>query len=70
MDVDGDCFGDARLAAIVQEHADDPFPELRDRILGDIGAFSSATGQQDDMTLMLLRVEQVGVAAALEAGVP
>jgi serine phosphatase RsbU (regulator of sigma subunit) len=60
MDGDGDLFGDARLCAIVQEHADAPFDELRDTILREITAFSEGTGQQDDMTMLLLRVEEVG----------
>ena len=69
MDEEGECFGDGRLAAIVQEGADLPFPVLRERILSEIAAFSASTGQQDDMTLLLLRVESIGASAAADAGV-
>ena len=60
MDGDGNCFGDARLGAIVQEHADAPFDELRDTILREIATFAGPTAQQDDMTMLLLRVEEIG----------
>jgi serine phosphatase RsbU (regulator of sigma subunit) len=57
MDVDGNCFGDERLGALVREHADMPFEELRERILREIAIFSGAADQQDDMTMLLLKVE-------------
>jgi serine phosphatase RsbU (regulator of sigma subunit) len=60
MDIEGNMFGDARLSAVVQEHADAPFDELRDTILREIAAFAEGAGQQDDMTMLLLRVEEVG----------
>jgi sigma-B regulation protein RsbU (phosphoserine phosphatase) len=65
MNVDGDCFGDARLAELVGEHADLPSDELRERILRDIGAFAGEAPQHDDMTMVLLRVE--AIAGAVEA---
>jgi serine phosphatase RsbU (regulator of sigma subunit) len=70
MDRDGDCFGDTRLAAVVMEHADAPFGELRDTILQEIAAFSGPTAQQDDMTMLLLRVEEVGQITAERLGAP
>jgi len=70
MDQDGDCFGDARLAAVVQEHADAPFDELRDTILREIAAFAGPTAQQDDMTMLLLRVEEVGEVTVERLGAP
>jgi serine phosphatase RsbU (regulator of sigma subunit) len=60
MDGDGNMFGDARLGAVVQEHADAPFDQLRDTILREIETFAEGAGQQDDMTMLLLRVEEVG----------
>ena len=63
MDADGNIFGDARLAALLQEQADAPFGELRERILREIEVFSGPTLQQDDMTILLLKVEDVGKAA-------
>jgi serine phosphatase RsbU (regulator of sigma subunit) len=63
MNADGECFGDARLAAIVERHADLPAPELRERILRDVQAFAGTAAQQDDMTMLLLCVEDAGVVA-------
>jgi sigma-B regulation protein RsbU (phosphoserine phosphatase) len=70
MDQDGECFGDARLAAVVQEHADAPFDALRDTILREIAAFAGPTAQQDDMTMLLLRVEEVGEVSVGRLGAP
>lgn len=70
MDRDGNCFGDTRLAAVVREHADAPFGELRDTILREIAAFAGPTAQQDDMTMLLLRVEEVGQITAERLGAP
>jgi sigma-B regulation protein RsbU (phosphoserine phosphatase) len=64
MDAVGECFGDARLAALMQEHADLPFEELRERILREIGIFSGPAVQQDDMTMLLLKVEGVASPVA------
>jgi serine phosphatase RsbU (regulator of sigma subunit) len=60
MDADGNIFGDARLATMVQEHADLPFEELRERIMREVSAFSGPVLQHDDMTILLLKVEDVG----------
>jgi serine phosphatase RsbU (regulator of sigma subunit) len=68
MDPDGNCFGDPRLAAVVQEHADAPFDELRDTILREIAIFAGPAAQHDDMTMLLLRVEEVGTASAALSG--
>lgn len=60
MNTAGDCFGDARLAELVAGHADLPADELRERILREIAAFAGTAAQHDDMTMVLLRVEEVG----------
>jgi len=60
MNHTGDCFGDTRLADLIAQHADLPADELRERILREIDAFTDSALQQDDMTMVLLRVEQVG----------
>jgi sigma-B regulation protein RsbU (phosphoserine phosphatase) len=62
MNVDGECFGDTRLAELVGQHADLPPDELRERILRDISAFAGQASQHDDMTMVLLRVEQMAAA--------
>jgi sigma-B regulation protein RsbU (phosphoserine phosphatase) len=60
MDPAGNCFGDPRLAGLMQEHADLPFAELRERILAEIAIFSGTAVQHDDMTMLLLKVEGMG----------
>ena len=67
MNHDGDCFGDARLASLVGQHADLPADELRERILREIDAFTESAPQQDDMTMVVLRVEEVGAALTAPA---
>jgi serine phosphatase RsbU (regulator of sigma subunit) len=54
---DGDLFGDERLATLVAAHADLSSDELRERILREVRAFAGSTAQQDDMTMVLLKVE-------------
>jgi serine phosphatase RsbU (regulator of sigma subunit) len=60
MNHEGECFGDARLASLIGQHADLPADELRERILREIDAFTDSALQQDDMTMVVLRVEEVG----------
>ena len=60
MNSAGDCFGDTRLADLIAQHADLAAEQLRERILREIDAFTESALQQDDMTMVLLRVEQVG----------
>lgn len=52
----GDVFGDARLAELVERHADLPPDELRERILREVHAFAGVERQQDDMTMVVLKV--------------
>jgi sigma-B regulation protein RsbU (phosphoserine phosphatase) len=65
MNADGEPFGEERLAALVGEHGDLPFEELRERILREIRAFVGNNGLQDDLTLVLLKVEDVAAPAHL-----
>jgi serine phosphatase RsbU (regulator of sigma subunit) len=58
MNSDGDIFGDDRLASLVSGHADLPSDELRERILRDIRTFVGTAVQQDDMTMVLLRMDR------------
>jgi serine phosphatase RsbU (regulator of sigma subunit) len=57
MNAEGDCFGDHRLSALVEEHGDLPSDELRERILREIRGFVGAAPQQDDMTMLLMKVD-------------
>jgi sigma-B regulation protein RsbU (phosphoserine phosphatase) len=50
-------FGEDRLGALIEEHADLPFDELRERIYREVRAFAGEPGPHDDMTLILLKVD-------------
>ena len=63
MDASEELFGEDRLSALVEEHADLPFDELRERILREVRAFAGEPGPHDDMTLILLRVDDAGIPA-------
>jgi serine phosphatase RsbU (regulator of sigma subunit) len=65
MDAADDCYGDARLGSLLEEHADLPSDELRERILRDVAVFAGETPQHDDMTMILLKIDPV---AALHHG--
>jgi phosphoserine phosphatase RsbU/P len=60
MNKAGETFGEERLAALIEEHGDLPFEELRERILREIRAFVGGAGLHDDLTLVLLKVDEVG----------
>jgi phosphoserine phosphatase RsbU/P len=53
----GEWFGDARLAALLLQHATLPLEQLRERILREIAAFVGGAAQQDDMTMLLVKVD-------------
>jgi serine phosphatase RsbU (regulator of sigma subunit) len=57
MNADSDCFGESRLARLVEEHGDLQPVELRERILREIQAFVGDAPQHDDMTMILLKVD-------------
>jgi serine phosphatase RsbU (regulator of sigma subunit) len=58
----GEYFGEQRLGALIQQQAHLPFEELRERILREVGGFVGGAPQQDDMTMLLLKVEEMGQA--------
>ncbi|MBI3263295.1 MAG: SpoIIE family protein phosphatase [Acidobacteria bacterium] len=68
MNADADCFGDGRLSALVDEHGHLPFDELRERILRDITAFVGDAPQHDDMTMILIRVDEAAGRAETAVG--
>ena len=57
MNAGEELFGEDRLGALVEEHADLPFDELRERIYREVRAFAGEPGPHDDMTLILLKVD-------------
>jgi sigma-B regulation protein RsbU (phosphoserine phosphatase) len=63
MNRDSDLFGDARLGRLVAEHGHLHTGELRERILREIEAFVDGADQHDDMTMILLKIEEAGAAA-------
>jgi len=63
MNAAGDPFGEERLAALVAEHGELPFEELRERILREIRAFAGDTGLPDDLTFVLLKMDEMGAPA-------
>jgi sigma-B regulation protein RsbU (phosphoserine phosphatase) len=67
MNTADECFGEARLGELVQEHGHMPCEELRERILREIRAFVGTASQHDDMTMLLLKVEEVGAGLQTRA---
>jgi phosphoserine phosphatase RsbU/P len=70
MNANADLFGDSRLSRIVEEHGHLDSSELRERILREIEAFVGAADQHDDMTMILMKVEQPVPVQAGGAGLP
>jgi sigma-B regulation protein RsbU (phosphoserine phosphatase) len=66
MNTDSDLFGDTRLSRLVEEHGHLESSELRERILREVEAFVGDADQHDDMTMILIKIEQVGAAVAPE----
>jgi sigma-B regulation protein RsbU (phosphoserine phosphatase) len=56
MNAESDCFGEPRLAQLLESHAHLPFDQLRERVLREIDAFVGDAPQHDDMTMILLKV--------------
>jgi sigma-B regulation protein RsbU (phosphoserine phosphatase) len=53
-----DCYGEPRLAKVLEQYAHLPFEQLRSFIFADLRAFAGAADQHDDMTMILLKVEE------------
>ncbi len=68
MNANSDCFGELRLARLVEEHGDVAPEELRERILREIQAFVGDAPQHDDMTMILLKVDRAGAGGGEAAG--
>jgi len=64
MNAHDDCFGENRLGQLVESHAHLPSDELRERVLREISAFVGDAPQHDDMTMILLKVDDVSEAVA------
>jgi serine phosphatase RsbU (regulator of sigma subunit) len=66
MNADSDFFGEERLATLVAEHGHLPPEEMRERILREIDAFVAGAPQHDDMTMILLKVDDFVKGAVKE----
>jgi sigma-B regulation protein RsbU (phosphoserine phosphatase) len=64
MNARSDLFGDARLSRLIAEHGHLDAADLRERILREIEAFVGQADQHDDMTMILIKIEQTAAAAA------
>lgn len=60
MNTDGDLFGEARLSGIIEDHGHLDVSELRERILREVEAFAGAADQNDDLTMIIMKVEAEG----------
>jgi sigma-B regulation protein RsbU (phosphoserine phosphatase) len=58
MDAGSDLFGDARLGRLIGEHGHLETADLRERILREIEAFVGGADQHDDMTMILIKIEE------------
>ena len=58
MNENADLFGEDRLSALVEESAGDTVETLQQRILSDIDVFVGTADQHDDMTLVLIKIEE------------
>ncbi len=63
MDSGSDLFGDARLSRLIGEHGHLDTADLRERILREIEAFVGGADQHDDMTMILIKIEEPVVMA-------
>ena len=62
MDAGQDLFGDERLGRLITEHGHLDTSDLRERILREIEAFVGGADQHDDMTMILIKIEEPVVA--------
>ena len=58
MDAQSDLFGDARLGRLISEHGHLETADLRERILREIESFVGGADQHDDMTMILIKIEE------------
>ena len=59
MNEEFDLFGEDRFSRVLEDQAHLPLAALHERILGDVAAFVGDADQHDDMTVVLLRVDDL-----------
>lgn len=52
-----DCYGETRLAKVLEQYAHLPFEQLRSFIFADLRSFAGAADQHDDMTMIMMKVD-------------
>ena len=57
MDGDGECFGELRLTAFLETHAELSPSALRDRLIEEIASFVGGQPQHDDITMIILKID-------------
>jgi sigma-B regulation protein RsbU (phosphoserine phosphatase) len=57
MNEQGDCFGDQRLVELAERNADLKSDALCEHILSEVHTFAGDAAQHDDMTMVLLKIE-------------
>ncbi len=70
MNEEFDLFGEERFSRLLEEHGHLPSEDLRERILGDVEAFVGDADQHDDMTIVLLRIDDPPSASDSDATQP
>ena len=58
MDGAGACFGESRLTAFLEEHADESPDAIRDRLIDEVETFAGDQPQHDDITMVILKVDE------------
>ena len=54
-----DCFGEERLAQVIEQYAHLPFDQLRSYILAELlRAFAAPADQHEDMTMIFMKIEE------------
>ena len=64
MNADEEQFGEQRLAEVLEEQRAADVATVRQQVLEGVGRFAGATPQHDDMTLVLLKVQDGKATAA------
>jgi serine phosphatase RsbU (regulator of sigma subunit) len=64
MNPQSECFEESRLGALVEQYGDLSCDEIRQHVFDEVKAFTQGASQHDDMTMILVRVDEVGERAA------
>ena len=64
MNAESHLFGEDRLSQLVEDHGGLSSEDLRERILRDVESFVDGADQHDDMTMIVLKVLDVGTPSA------